>query len=122
MRNVQPIVVNALEKILPTYFENFLNPSTEIPCISWNILSNDEIKYGNTVGVSRQTFMIKIWSTRFEELVRYGEQIDDAMGSLGDKIGRFTRINSDILTDGELLCQTLEYQVLVYENYTNYRL
>ena len=61
MRNVQPIVVNELEKILPTYYENFLNPSSKLPCISWNQTGNSEILYGNTVACSRQIFVIKIW-------------------------------------------------------------
>ena len=117
MVNIQDKIVEQLQTILPCYYDLFLNPASETPCLSWQVLQNTEVARGNLNGYSLITFRVKIWATTVEEICSISEQVDDKMAELG----RFIRTSVGELTDGELICSMVDYQITVSEYYTNYR-
>lgn len=109
-------VVSALKGVLPTHYEMTLTSKTATPCISYmqtnNYSTTDTI--GATVGYSRITYQVKVWSTKVADLNKYSLQIDDVMRKLG-----FKRISSGELYDNNsaMIQRILHYEALAIEQF-----
>jgi hypothetical protein len=102
-------IVSALNKILPTHYEMALTSSTQTPCISYMELNNYSITEinGASLGYSRITYQVKVWSNRIADLQNYSVEIDKALRTLG-----FKRISSGELYDNQ---STMIQKILTYE-------
>lgn len=60
MLDVKPQLVTALNKILPTYYELFVDSKTPLPCITYLEAGNSDNLTGDTLGYSDITFNVKI--------------------------------------------------------------
>jgi hypothetical protein len=109
-------LVNALENILPTYYEMILKSGIDTPCISYMETNNYAITepIGATVGYSRITYQVKVWGNDLEVLQGYAKQIDDALRVLG-----FKRISSRELYDNNsaMIQKILTYEALAFEEF-----
>jgi predicted transcriptional regulator YheO len=114
MINLHSNIVEALENILPTYYEMVLHSGIETPCLSYMELNNSIDTTGNTIGYSRITFQIKVWSNRVEELQRYALEVDKTLRALG-----FKRISSSELYDNRstMMQKILTFEALALEDY-----
>lgn len=114
MINYHTNLVSALNNILPTYYEMALTSKTTTPCISYMELNNYVAEYGNTLGYSRITYQIKVWSNDIEDIQNYSLQIDEVLRELG-----FKRISSGELYDTQstMIQKILTYEALAKEQY-----
>lgn len=107
-------LVNALSTILPTHYEMALHSGLTTPCISYMETNNYTSESGDTLGYSRITYQIKVWSNDIAELQKYALQIDSVLRPLGWK-----RISSGELYDNNstMIQKILNYEALASENY-----
>ena len=116
MVNYHDELVSALNNILPTHYEMSLTSKTKTPCISYMELNNYAVTdvIGSTVGYSRITYQVKIWSNDIEQIQDYSLQIDSALRPLG-----FKRISSGEMYDNQstMIQKILSYEALALENY-----
>ena len=109
-------LVSALESVLPTHYEMALTSKTATPCISYMEIGNTEITepIGSTVGYSRITYQVKVWSNKVADLQKYALQIDKVMKPLG-----FKRTSSAELYDNNsaMMQKILNYEALAIEQY-----
>lgn len=105
---------NALNSILPTYYELMLNSSIKTPCISYIGLNNYAQTNGDTLGYSRVSYRVKVWGNDISKLLAYAQQIDDVLRPLGYK-----RISCGELYDREstMLQVIMTYEGLALENF-----
>lgn len=109
-------IVKALNPILPTHYEMVLHSGLTTPCYSYmeinNYATTDVI--GATLGYSRITYQIKVWSNRIEEIQRYSLLADEALRKIGLK-----RISSGELYDrnSSMIQKILTYECLALEEY-----
>jgi hypothetical protein len=61
-------LVSALGTVLPTHYEMALTSKTQTPCISYMELNNYTTNTGDTMGYSRLSYQIKVWSNQIEDL------------------------------------------------------
>ena len=85
MINYKCDLVNELDKILPTYYEMFVDSSIKSPCITYIEMDNSAEQEGDTIAYSSLSYRIKIWADSLSELTQYAEQLDSVMRSLGFK-------------------------------------
>lgn len=85
MYNYKDELTEALDTVLPTYYELFLDSDTKTPCITYLELSNMADLEGDTMRYSTLSFRIKIWGTINDDLFGYAEDLDEVMFSLGFK-------------------------------------
>lgn len=111
-------LVSTLNTILPAHYEMVLTADTKTPCISYmetnNYLVTDSQFDSMTVGYSRITYQIKIWSNKVADIQKYAIEVDKALRPLG-----FKRIATNELADrnSTMIQKILTYEVLVKENY-----
>lgn len=98
---------SALNSVLPTYHELALTSKTETPCISYQERSNAATETGNTLGYSRISFTVKVWSKSIADLQRYSLEIDAILRPLG-----FTRVGTTELAD---INNIMKQKILTYE-------
>lgn len=109
-------VVAALSAILPTHYEMVLHSGLKTPCYSYMEINNysatDTI--GATLGYSRITFQVKVWSSRIDEIQKYSLLADKALRELG-----FKRVSSGELADpnSTMIQKILTYECLALENF-----
>jgi hypothetical protein len=86
----------------------------ETPCYSYQERGNADTDTGTTLGYSRISFTVKVWSTDIEELQRYALEADKVLRPLG-----FKRVSSGELADRNSLMiqKILTYEALGLENY-----
>ena len=104
----------ALNKILPTHYEMTLHSGLTTPCISYMETNNYVSDSGDTIGYSRLTYQIKVWSNNIADIQKYALAIDNALRPLG-----FKRISSGELYDNNstMIQKILIYECLALENY-----
>ena len=104
----------ALETILPTYYEMALYAGLNTPCISYMELNNYSSTTGDTIGYSRITYQVKVWGNDIGTLQHYALEIDKVLRPLG-----FTRIASGELYDMQstMIQKILTYECNALENY-----
>lgn len=114
MVDYDSLLVSALEKVLPTYHELVLHSKIKTPCISYQENNNYDDLTGNTLGYSRISYTIKVWSTEIAELKRYILLIDAVLRPLG-----FRRTNTGELGDpnSTMIQKILTYECLAQETY-----
>ena len=119
MININTFLVENLTELLPIplEYELFLDESTTIPCVSYQVTQNTEVAQGTINGYSRIIVRFKIWAQTVRELCEYSEQLDDAVASLGT----FQRSSVGDMYDGSLLCRIVDYTILIPEKYNNAR-
>ena len=108
-------IVSALKEIgLPTHYEMVLHRGLETPCISYMELNNSVDSNGDTIGYSRITYQVKVWSNEIADLQKYALAIDNVLRPLGWK-----RISAGELYDNNstMAQKILTYEGLGYERY-----
>lgn len=109
-------VVAALSAILPTHYEMFLHSGLKTPCFSYMELNNYAATEttGATIGYSRITYQVKVWSSRINEIQQYSLLADKALRGLG-----FKRIATNEISDpnSAMIQKILTYECLALENY-----
>ena len=107
-------LVSALKKVLPTHHELVLTSKTKTPCISYQENNNYDDLTGNTIGYSRISYTVKVWSTEIAELKKYAQMIDLVLRPLG-----FKRVSSGELADrnSTMIQKIMTYEALASEQY-----
>ena len=109
-------LVSALNTVLPTHYEMALTSKTKTPCISYMEINNYSATetVGATIGYSRITYQVKVWSDKIADLQKYSLMIDDVLRALGWK-----RISSGELYDNNssMMQKILTYEALASENF-----
>ena len=107
-------LVSALNTVLPTHHELALTSKEKTPCLSYQESNNYDAETGDTLGYSRISFTVKVWSTSIADLQKYSLEVDKALRPLG-----FKRISSGELADRNSLMKQkiLNYEALASENY-----
>lgn len=116
MVNYHKELVKALNNILPTYYEMILHSGIKTPCISYMETNNYSATetLGASVGYSRLSYQIKVWSNKIEDLQEYSLKIDAALRAIG-----FKRISTTELYDmnSTMMQKILNYEALAYEEF-----
>ncbi len=114
MINYHKELVAALNTILPTHYELALTSGTKTPCISYQERNNVDAETGDTLGYSRISFTVKVWSNDIGELQQYALEIDKTLRPLG-----FKRISSNELYDTQstMIQKIMTYECLAQEEY-----
>lgn len=107
-------IVAALNKVLPTHHELVLTSKTKTPCISYQENNNYDDLTGDTLGYSRISYTIKVWSTEIAELKKYSLMIDSVLRPLG-----FKRTSTGELADrnSTMIQKIMNYEALASEQY-----
>lgn len=107
-------LVNSLKTILPTYYELFLSSDCKVPCISYMELDNASIANGNTKGVSRIQYQVKVWGNDLTIIQNNVIKIDEALRKLG-----WMRISSNELADNNssMIQKILTYEATALESF-----
>ena len=118
MNNYHNLVVNALEKHLPTHYEMALTSTTKTPCYSYMETNNYQYTESNsnhTLGYSRINFQVKVWGHDIKDLVYYAQLADKELRELG-----FKRTSSGELYDNNstMIQKILNYECLAIEEFT----
>lgn len=114
MINYHERLVSALNTILPTHYEMVLHSGLSTPCISYMELNNYAAESGDTLGYSRISYQIKVWSNNIAEIQEYALKIDQTLRPLGWK-----RISSNELsnTQSSMIQKILTYEAIGFETY-----
>lgn len=114
MINYYDEMISALRTILPTHYEMVLHSDLETPCISYMELNNYASDNGDTIGYSRITYQVKVWSNDIAEIQEYALKIDEVLRPLG-----FKRIASNELFDNQssMIQKILTYEALGLEEF-----
>ena len=114
MINYHAELVSALNTVLPSHHELALTSKEKTPCISYQERNNFDDATGDTLGYSRISFTVKVWSTAIADLQKYALEIDKVLRPLG-----FKRTSSGELADRNSLMKQkiLTYEALASENY-----
>lgn len=99
--------VSALNTVLPTHHELALTSKEATPCISYQERNNFDAETGDTIGYSRISYTVKVWSTSIADLQKYSLEIDKVLRPIG-----FKRIASGELSDRNSL---MKQKILTYE-------
>ena len=107
-------LVSILSPILPVHYEMTLHSGLKTPCISYMELNNYSSETGDTLGYSRITYQIKVWSNDIGEIQNYALKIDEVLRPLG-----FKRIASGELYDNQssMIQKVMTYEALGLESY-----
>lgn len=100
-------LVSALKSVLPTHYELALTSKTPTPCISYQERDNADTETGDTLGYSRISYTIKVWSNEIKQIKQYSKEIDKVLRPLG-----FKRVSSNELHDNQ---STMIQKILTYE-------
>jgi len=112
MKDFKPQVVEALNKILPTYYELFLGKDIELPCITYSVGNDETIIHTEEAGITDVRFTIKLWGYSISELSQYAIQVDEAMRAM-----RFRRNNYNELSTDNQICLIFNYVGTAFEKY-----
>lgn len=106
--------ISALNTVLPTHHELALTSKEKTPCISYQERNNYDDATGDTLGYSRISFTVKVWSTQIADLQKYSLEIDNVLRPIG-----FKRTSSGELADrnSQMKQKILTYEALASENY-----
>ena len=107
--------VSALKTIgIGVHHELALTNKTETPCISYQERSNVQQESGDTLGYSRLSYTIKVWSKSAKEIQEYALKVDAVMREL-----RFKRVSCNELYDNQspMIQKIMTYEALAKEEY-----
>lgn len=112
MFDYKPTLVAALNTILPTYYEGFIDAGADLPCITYQEVNDTSLAEGDTLRYCRKSFRIKLWGSGLDTLTPHLLSLDSLMRTLG-----FTRTNyNELWFSQEQLCLILDYTGLGLEN------
>lgn len=100
-------LISALNTVLPSYHELALIGKENTPCISYQERNNYATETGDTIGYSRISFTVKVWSHNIADLQKYSLEIDEILRPIG-----FKRTASGELADRQ---STMKQKILTYE-------
>lgn len=105
-------LVEALDTILPTYYELVVDSTTPTPCITYRTYSDVADRESLNIGMrySRPAYQIKIWGNRIADLGEYAQQVDDLLFEIG-----WQRIGYQELTYNNQIQLVMTYQALFLE-------
>lgn len=83
MFDYKPVLVEHLNTILPTYYELFVDSSTETPCLTYLEINNRADEESDNLRYSTLSYQIKIWGTQLSSLMEYATKLDEVMYELG---------------------------------------
>ncbi|MBR4407252.1 MAG: hypothetical protein IKT27_02960 [Clostridia bacterium] len=91
-----------------------LTSKEKTPCYSYQERDNADTDTGNTLGYSRISFTVKVWSSDIAQLQHYALEADRVLRPLG-----FKRVSSNELADrnSTMIQKILTYEALGLENY-----
>ena len=114
MINYHKDIYSALNSVLPTHHELALTGKEKTPCYSYQERDNADTDTGNTLGYSRISFTVKVWSSDIAQLQHYALEADRVLRPLG-----FKRVSSNELADrnSTMIQKILTYEALGLENY-----
>ena len=102
--------VAALETVgIPVNYELVLHSGLPTPCYSYQEINNYSAEEGDTLGYSRITYQVKVWSNEIADLQKYALAIDNVLRPLGWK-----RISAGELYDNN---STMAQKILTYEGF-----
>lgn len=107
-------LVNALESVLPTYYEMTLTSKSKTPCISYMETNNYVSTNGDTLGYSFISYQIKVWGNKLADLNKYAAEIDKVLRPLG-----FKRTSSGELYDREstMIQKIMNFEAMALEEF-----
>ena len=107
-------LVNALESVLPTYYEMTLTSKSKTPCISYMETNNYVSTNGDTLGYSFISYQIKVWGNKLADLNKYAAEIDKVLRPLG-----FKRTSCGELYDREstMIQKIMNFEAMALENF-----
>lgn len=107
-------LVEALNTVLPTYYEMALHSGIKTPCISYMETNNYVSNKGDTLGYSRITYQVKVWANDLSILQENALKVDKVLRPLG-----FTRLSSGELYDNQstMIQKILTFEALALEEY-----
>lgn len=112
MIDYKPLLIRELNAILPTYYELFVDSTTETPCITIMESNNSAQEEGDNIRFSLISFNIKIWADDLNVIAEKGMELDQKMFELG-----FSRISYTELWMGNQCSAIFRYEILANENY-----
>lgn len=113
MFDYKPTLLAKLSTIAPSYYEGFVDGSTELPCITYQEINDTSVAKGDTLAYSRKQFRIKIWASGLDIVSPLLLALDEAMRELG-----FTRVNyNELWYSQEQVCSIVDYMGLGLEFY-----
>lgn len=108
----KPQIYEALNAILPTYYEQFVDEEPDLPYITYFESSNiDDTITCETMGYSIQYYTVKIWGNSVEMISQTAQEVDKVLRRLGYK-----RTSGNELPVGNMVCKVLVYRGLGFEN------
>ena len=107
-------LVEKLKTVLPTYYELALTSKTKTPCISYMEYSNSVEVNGKTLGYSKVSYTVKVWSNKVADLHKYSQEVDKVLTPLG-----FRRLSSTELADNNsaMIQKVMVYEALMWEEF-----
>lgn len=108
-------VKEALDKVLPAYYELFADGSIPLPAITYQEYSNYDAAWSmetTGIGYSYIQFMVKVWANSKADAETYALQADLAMRKLG-----FHRVSGDEMVVDNQICKLNLYEALAKEQY-----
>ena len=109
MIDFDPNIVEALDVILPTYYENFITEEITLPCITFVETNNSSYLEGDTLRYSHLNYTIKLWMDNKEQQ-SYLADIDSVMKGLG-----FVRNSTNELVNGRVIEKIMDYEAIGFE-------
>lgn len=114
MINYHERLVSALNTILPTHYEMVLHSGLSTPCISYMELNNYAAESGDTLGYSRISYQIKVWSNNIAEIQEYALKIDQTLRPLGWKRTSSNELSN---TQSSMIQKILTYEAIGLESF-----
>jgi hypothetical protein len=114
MINYHEELVSALNQVLPTHYEMALTSNTVTPCISYMENNNYVYFFGDTLGYSIISYVVKIWANDIGDIQKYALEVDKVLRPLG-----FKRVSSGELYDNNstMIQKILTFECLALEEY-----
>ena len=109
MIDFDPNIVEALDVILPTYYENFITQEITLPCITFVENNNSSYLEGDTLRYSHLNYTIKLWMDNKEQQ-SYLADIDSTMKGLG-----FVRNSTSEIVNGRVIEKIMDYEAIGFE-------
>ena len=108
-------VKEALDQVLPAYYELFADGSIQLPAITYQEYSNYDAAWSmetTGIGYSYIQFMVKVWANSKADAETYTLQADLEMRKLG-----FHRVSGDEMVVDDQICKLNLYEALAKEKY-----
>ena len=112
MLYVKPEVVEALSKVLPTYYEDFVDENTAIPCISYKESGNYDNRITcNSCGYSDIYYTVKVWGNDIDTLSQNAAEVSDAMRELGFKRNSYNEMGAGNLKSIVMIFNAIGFEL-----------